>query len=33
MSLRDRAIRAVSSALYHSRLLGPVATAAGYARP
>src|SRR3990172_8297292 len=33
MSLRDRAIRAVSSALYHSRLLGPVATVAGYARP
>jgi peptidoglycan/xylan/chitin deacetylase (PgdA/CDA1 family) len=31
MSLRDRAIRAVSSALYHSRLLGPVATAVNYA--
>jgi peptidoglycan/xylan/chitin deacetylase (PgdA/CDA1 family) len=33
MSLRDRAIRAISSTLYHSRLLGPVATAANYASP
>jgi len=33
VSLRDRTIRAVSSALYHSRLLGPVATAASYASP
>ena len=31
MSLRHRAIRTLSSALYHSRLLGPVATAARYA--
>jgi peptidoglycan/xylan/chitin deacetylase (PgdA/CDA1 family) len=31
MSFRDRAVRAVSSALYHSRLLGPVSTVAGYA--
>src|SRR6266481_6419459 len=33
MSLRNRAIRAVSSAVYHSRLLGPVAAAASHARP
>jgi len=33
MSLRDRAIRAISSTLYHSHLLGPIATAATYARP
>jgi len=33
MSLKNRAIRAVSSAVYHSRLLGPVAAAASYARP
>lgn len=31
MSFRDRAIRAASSALYHSRLLGPVEAAATYA--
>jgi peptidoglycan/xylan/chitin deacetylase (PgdA/CDA1 family) len=33
VSLKARAIRAVSSALYRSRLLGPVAAAASYARP
>ena len=33
MSLRDRAIRAASSALYHSRLLGPLATVAAGANP
>jgi peptidoglycan/xylan/chitin deacetylase (PgdA/CDA1 family) len=33
MSLRDRAIRAVSSGLYHSRLLGPLARVAVWANP
>ncbi len=33
MSLRDRAIRAGSSGLYHSRLLGPLATVAASANP
>src|SRR5712691_2436859 len=33
MSLKNRAIRAVSSAVYRSRLLGPVAAAASHARP
>ena len=33
MSLRDRAMRAGSSALYHSRLLGPVVAAVSYASP
>ncbi|HET7875083.1 MAG TPA: hypothetical protein VFN71_06115, partial [Methylomirabilota bacterium] len=33
MSFRDRAIRALSSALYHGRLLGPLATAVARARP
>jgi peptidoglycan/xylan/chitin deacetylase (PgdA/CDA1 family) len=33
MSRRDQAIRAVSSALYHSGILGPVATAVSYVSP